>query len=125
MGGFNFAYSETDQQVMAKLEEFNNDVDACRAYYKQLWGDEYAEWEAIYQLEEVLAGIYHGEGRDFTSAITAYLDEMISNDAPELEGCVAVDAELAEILQAFMDKYSFSGVEHSWTKLCYYYKNVA
>ena len=48
-----------------------------------------------------------------------------SADAPELEGCVAVDAELAEILQAYMDKYTFSGVTNSWTKLCYYDKTVA
>ena len=49
---------------------------------------------------------------------------MITGDAPELEGCVAVDKELGEILQKLMDKYSLSGVENSWTKLCYYYKSL-
>ena len=29
--------------------------------------------------------------------------------------------ELAKLLQMLVDKYSFSGVENSWTKLCYYY----
>ena len=48
-----------------------------------------------------------------------------TDDAPELEGCVAVDAELAALLQMVMDKYSFRGVKNSWTKLCYYYKNLA
>ena len=48
---------------------------------------------------------------------------MITGD-PELEGCVAVDAGLAELLQALMDKYSLSGVKNSWTKLCYYYKTL-
>jgi hypothetical protein len=27
----------------------------------------------------------------------------------------------AELLQKLMDKYTFKGVEHSWTKVCYYY----
>ena len=127
LNGFNFSYSETDQIVMAKLAELGGNVDACRAYYKELWGDAYAEWEAIYKLEEVFAGIYHGNGEDLTDAITEYLEKMItaSDDAPELEGCVAVDEELAKILQALMDKYSISGVKNSWTKLCYYYKSIA
>ena len=127
MDAFNFAYNETDQMVMAKLEELNGDVDACREYYKNLWGDGYAEWEEIYKLEEVLAGKYHGTGADLTDEINAYVEKMIaySSDAPELEGCVPVDEELGEILQALMDKYSLSGVKNSWTKLCYYYKSVA
>jgi len=127
MDAFNFAYNETDQMVMAKLEELNGDVDACREYYKNLWGDGYAEWEEIYKLEEVLAGKYHGTGADLTDAINAYVEKMIaySSDAPELEGCVPVDEELGEILQALMDKYSLSGVKNSWTKLCYYYKSIA
>ena len=124
LGGFNFSYSETDQIVLAKLKELNNDVDACREYYKQLWGDSYKEWEAIYQLEEVLAGKYHGNGTDLTDDISEYVSKMITGAAPELEGCVAVDEDLAKILQALMDKYSLSGVKNSWTKLCYYYKSL-
>jgi len=126
LGGFNFSLSETDQIVLAKLNELGGDIEACRKYYKELWGDTYAEWEAIYNLEEVLAGKYHGKGKDLSADIMAYYDKMIaaSESAPELEGCVPVDAKLAELLQALMDKYSFSGVDHSWTKLCYYYKTV-
>ena len=126
MGGFNFAYNETDQMVLATLKSFDGDVEACRAYYQELWGESYAEWEEIYKLEEVLAGIYHGAGKDYTNDIQAYVAKMLpsSNENPELEGCVPVDAKLAEMLQALMDKYSFKGVAHSWTKLCYYYKNV-
>ena len=37
-------------------------------------------------------------------------------------GCVIVTEEVAEILQKLVDKYSFSGVEHSWRKLCYYHQ---
>ena len=43
---------------------------------------------------------------------------------PELHGCVLVNEELATILQAIMDKFTFEGVDHSWTKLCYYYKHI-
>lgn len=126
MDGFNFSLDETDQIVLAKLKELGGDKDACRNYYKELWGDSYAEWADIYKLEEVLAGTYHGMGKDLTDDITEYVDKMIkySDEAPELEGCVPVDAGLAEILQQLMDKYSFKGVEHSWTKLCYYYKQL-
>lgn len=127
LDGFNFALSDTDQMVLTKLNELNGDKEACRNYYKELWGDSYAEWEDIYKLEEVLEGKYHADGEDLTEAIKSYLDKKIpySEDAPELEGCVPMDAELASILQALMDKYSFSGVKNSWTKLCYYYKSVS
>ena len=127
LGAFDFRYSETDAMVIAKLNEFGGDKDACRKYYEELWGESYEEWAAIYMLDDVLAGKYHGGGKDLTDAITEYTSKMIgySSSAPELEGCVPVDAELAKILQAFMDKYSFAGVNNSWTKLCYYYKNIA
>ena len=127
LGGFNFSYNETDQQVIAMLQENNGDVDACREYYKKLWGDAYAEYAEIWKLEEVLAGIYHGDGADLTADIQAFIAKKIpaSDDAPELTGCVAVDAELATLLQALMDKYTFEGVPNSWTKLCYYYKTFA
>ena len=127
MDGFNLLYSETDKLVLAKLAELNGDVEACRAHYVAQWGESYAEWDAVYKLDEVFAGKYHGSGHNYTEEITAYLEKMIpaSAENPELEGCVAVDARLAEILQALMDEYTFKGVEHSWTKLCYYYKNIA
>ncbi|MBE6646075.1 MAG: redoxin domain-containing protein [Ruminococcaceae bacterium] len=124
IGGFNFSTSETDEIVIAKLKELGGDVDACRAYYKDLWGESYAEWEEIYKLEEVLAGKYHGSGEDYTDEMRAYVEKMIaaSEEAPELEGCVPVDEELAGMLQLIIDKYSFKGVRNAWTKLCYYYK---
>ena len=124
-GGFNFSMSAYDQQVLAKLEELDGDVNACREYYKTLWGDSYAEYAAEWQLEAILAGDKHGSGIDLTEAASAYLDDLLTaDDAPELEGCVAVDATLAQLLQKLMDKYTFSGVDHSWTKLCYYYKTL-
>ena len=127
LGGFNFSYNETDQQILATLESEGGNKDACREYYKNLWGDAYAEYAELWKLEEVLAGTYHGEGKDLTADIQAYIANKLptSVDAPELEGCVAVDEELAILLQALMDKYTFEGVEHSWTKLCYYYKTFS
>ncbi len=58
--------------------------------------------------------------------IPAYLEKKIpaSEDHPELEGCVPVDARLAELLQTLMDKYTFAGVDYSWAKLCYYYQHM-
>lgn len=127
MDGFNLLYSETDKIALAKLAELGGDVEACRTYYRELWGESYAEWEAVYKLEEIFAGKYHGVGQNYTEEMAAYLQKMIpaSDEYPELEGCVPVDERLAEILQALMDEYTFKGVEHSWTKLCYYYKNIA
>ena len=112
------------------MKECNGNIDACREYFQIEWGENYAEYAASYKLEEVFQGIYHGEyggGKDMTADIEAYVAKMIaaSADAPELEGCVAVDEKLAEILQTYMDKYTFNGVKHSWTKLCYYYKTFA
>ena len=34
------------------------------------------------------------------------------------------DAKLAELLLMLMDKFTFEGVENSWTKVCYYYNNI-
>lgn len=121
--GFNFALSDTDLQVLAKLSEFGDDKEKCKQYYVDLWADTYEENADLYKLDEVLAGIYHGDGEDLTDEISAYLDKkMTAEDAPELAGCVPVDAALAELLQKLVDKYSLKGVDHSWTKLCYYYK---
>ena len=57
------------------------------------------------------------------SSCTHYLASiLISDENPELEGCIPVDKQLADILQQLMDKYTFAGVDNSWTKLCYYYQ---
>ena len=48
----------------------------------------------------------------------------ITTGPAERQGCVPVTEELAEILQLLMDKYTFQDVDHSWTKLCYYYDHV-
>jgi len=102
---------------------------------REYWGTDYeAAWE-LYQVEDVLSGEFNGSGANYTDRMQEIYDENIKyvyddngnltiefdKEHPEMQGCVAVTAELAELLQMLMDKYSFYGVENSWTKLCYYY----
>lgn len=62
---------------------------------------------------------------DCTQYVNDYLEaNMITDENSELYGCVKVDEKFAQVLQFFMDKYTFSGVEGSWLKLCYYYRYV-
>lgn len=60
---------------------------------------------------------------DYTDLIEKYYGMIHNSDTEyvERQGCVAVTKELADALQMLMDKFTFEGVEHSWTKLCYYY----
>ena len=52
-------------------------------------------------------------------------DEILTiEEGDERIGCVIVDKELSELLQVIMDKYTFEGVETSWRKMCYYYKQL-
>ena len=110
-----------------------NTHDNFKAFLKNYWGEEsYAEYIKEYKVDEVLMGIYHGSGVDYTAAISKYLNKVIkvgNNDivgnvaaGDERLGCVVVDAQLAELLQVIMYKYSFEGVENSWAKLCYYHQ---
>jgi hypothetical protein len=120
-GGFDFSKTENDLYVIGYLQLNDNDPAKTREYFKNLWGEDYDGYAAEYKLEEVLAGKYHGTGPDLTEEIKGYLSKMYSGSAKERVGCVPVDTRLAEILQLLMDKYTFQNVDHSWTKLCYYY----
>lgn len=119
--GFDFQKTEDDLYVLSFLEARNNDVDATREYLKTMWGEDFEANAELYQIEDVFAGRYHGSGEDLTEEITGYLSKMYSGSDKERVGCVPVDARLAEILQLLMDKYTFENIDHSWTKLCYYY----
>ena len=120
MGGFDFSKSETDGEILAYLKQNNNDTEKTDEYLKKLWGEEYDTNAEIYQIDDIFAGRYHGNGDDRTEDIKKYLGKIIKS-GDELNGCVVVDEELAEILQELMDKYTFEDVENSWLKLCYYY----
>lgn len=139
MGAFNFALSEGDQYILNYLAMNDNDPDKCTEYLKKLWGADYETYAEIYDIEEVYAGIWHGNGTDYTEKIREYLDDVITvgynaqlgetiSAGDDRIGCVVVTAELAEILQLFMDKHTLMNgdgenvwsIENSWTKLCYY-----
>ena len=124
MGGFDFSKTENDQYVLSILEKYNGDVEAADVYLRQYWGGDYDANAESYQLQDVYEGRYHGRGEDYTEQMRGFLDQMITTGPEELRGCVPVTERLAEILQLLMDKYTFSGVDHAWTKLCYYYQHI-
>ena len=128
-GAFNMFMTEIDRTAYVYKVNYY-DKGGIEAL-EQLWGDSFEENMALYQMEDVINGIYHGEGPDYTEAMRAYIAKMDDGKNggetvvyPERQGCVPVDAALAKMLQALMDKFTFEGVEHSWTKLCYYYKSL-
>lgn len=121
LGGFDFSKTENDLYIIGVLKENNNDKDATIKYLKDTWGEDYDAYAEEYLLDDVLNGIYHGKGEDFTAEISTYLDDVITTGPEELNGCVLVTERLAEILQKIMDKYTFEDVEQAWLKMCYYY----
>ncbi|MBQ3214993.1 MAG: hypothetical protein IJB11_02620, partial [Oscillospiraceae bacterium] len=124
MGGFDFSKNEEDLYILGIMEKYNNDLEATRAYLKETWADDYDENAALYMIDDVFAGKYHGTGPDLTAEIKAYQSKMYSGSAKERVGCVPVDARLAEILQMLMEKYTFENVDNAWIKLCYYYDTI-
>lgn len=124
MGGFDFSKTEDDLYILSILKKYDGDTQAADAYLKALWGEDYDANYASYQVKDVFAGRYHGRGEDYTPLMEKFLDQMITSGPAERRGCVVVTEELAQILQMLMDKYTFSGVDHSWTKLCYYYDYI-
>lgn len=123
LGAFNFSLTESDQEILNYVAQYG---DGTRAKLQEIWGEQFEDLAEIKKLDEVLEGKTHGNGKDRTEEARAYLDQLIgaSEDAPELEGCVAVNTELADLLQALMDKYTFAGVDYSWGKLCFYYQHL-
>ncbi len=121
-GAFDFSKTESDEYI---LEFVAKHGDNTKNYLKEYWGEQYAELAATHKLDEVLAGKLHGTGKDMTAEARAYVEKIISSTKnPEQDGCVMVDEALGELLQMLMDKYTFEGVDHSWTKLCYYYRQL-
>lgn len=130
-GAFNFALTENDLFILNYLKLANGDKEACRELLREYWGEDYEEYAELYELEDVLAENYHGTGEDYTDEILAIattklikvgtvIGEETVEEGDSRIGCVIVDEELANILQLLMDKYTFEGVDNSWTKICYY-----
>ena len=128
LGAFDFTRTEEDQYILNYLALNDNDAEKCDEYLRKMWGDSYAEYAEIYKVQDVYAGIYHGEGEDFTALAKSFAAKKLkvgdlNGDVKAGDariGCVVVTDELAELLQVLMDKYTFEGVENSWIKLCYY-----
>ncbi len=136
LGSFNFGLTEDDQYVLNYISQFfkklNIDAGARPAdhrealinEFKALWGETYSEYAESYKIEDVIAGIYHGKGEDLSSIAQKYANMANGVTSPaERVGCVAVNKELADLLQILMDKYTFQGVDTSWRKLCFYYEH--
>ena len=121
LGGFDFSKTEDDLYIISFLNKHDGDVEKTTQYLMDYWGESYKEYFAMYQVEDVLNGIYHGDGEDLTDEIKSYMSKIITSGPSERRGCVVVTEELAELLQKLMDKYTFKGVDTSWRKLCYYY----
>ena len=129
---FDFSKSEEDQYVLNVLAEFDGDEEKCVQYLRENWGEDFDEfYNEVYLVEEVFKGTYHGKGANYTDTMRGYLAKKITvgynsilgetiKEGDARIGCVIVDEQLANILQLLMDKYTFAGVENSWTKLCYY-----
>ena len=120
-GGFDFSKDENDQYVYTVFEANGFDKEKTLEELQNRWGEDYEANYELYKVDDVLAGKYHGKGQDCTEQIKKYLKKMIKDNKKERQGCVMVDAELAEILQQLMEKYTFENVDQSWLKLCYYY----
>ncbi len=149
---FDFRLSEEDLYVLNYLDKVGGDVEKCKADLRAELGDAYNatytdfDYDGIpytvngYAVDDVLAGIYHGNGKDETATMLEYAKKIIKagdtisilnengtgttkvvvQKGSAMEGCVVVDEQLADILQQLMEKYTFKGVENSWLKLCYY-----
>ncbi|MBQ9780249.1 MAG: redoxin family protein [Clostridia bacterium] len=121
LGAFDFSRTETDQEIQTYIKQYG---DQTKEKLKEIYGDSFDAWAETVKLDECLQGITHGKGDDKTDAIKAYAAKVITDEsAPELVGCVPVDAELMELLQSLVGKYSFD-VENAWVKMCYYYRNI-
>ena len=122
LGSFDFSKNEYDDEILSYLRKHNNDQEAVLEELRSVWGTDFDYNYEFYKVEDVFAGIYHGKGGDYTAEMQAYVDLMIEgSEALELNGCVPLDARLAELLQMIMDKYTFEGVYQSWQKFCFYY----
>lgn len=92
------------------------------AALKEELGEEFDSIWELCKMDEVRNGVFHGDGVDYTAIMREYEKLMLDEpDAPERQGCVPVNAELAEILQMAVDAYVFENVEDSWRKFCFFY----
>ncbi len=92
---------------------------------------DFYQYTPIFQSQSVLDLIKVGAFNfgekvgDFTDDMRRYAEKMLNEpDHPERQGCVAVDAKLAEILQLAIHHHVFEDVLNGWSKFCYYYQQL-
>lgn len=116
-------YDNAEELIAQALEWKAFVEEAEDKWLHEYFGDSYDEKWAYYQMDDIKAGKFHGQAVDCTARMLEYVAQLSDElEHPERQGCIAVDAELAEILQRHMDIATFEGVENSWVKLCYYYE---
>lgn len=133
-----FGYSICDEEGYWLYTGFNEENEIVQYYMCYLESNE----EEIFYVEELDAEGYkiadgyiylqyteeemeNLAGANMTSYVEEYIQaNMITDETSELYGAVKVDEKFALVLQMFMEKYTFEGVEDSWLKLCYYYKHL-
>jgi hypothetical protein len=94
-------------------------------YVEQLDAEGYKMADGYIYLQYTEEEMESLAGANMTSYVEEYIEaNMITDETSELYGAVKVDEKFALVLQMFMEKYTFEGVEDSWLKLCYYYKHL-
>lgn len=151
VGAFNFAVTDVDQEAIAYLNKYGEaglrelwgdnfqdnwdyyqmDDIIDEKYHGYIYNGKYVAYGVTYVEDAVTGEVTMVKpdipkdatlAPDYTALIEKYVElKLDEKDYPERQGCVVVTEELAEALQMLMDKFTFAGVEHSWTKLCYYY----
>lgn len=122
MGAFDFSKTEDDMTILNAMKKYNNDFEKVVEYMLSEAMTDFETEEALRAyVQDVFNGDFHGKHGNLTDEIKTYAAKMYDGKHTERIGCVEVDERLAEILQLLMDKYTFENVDHSWTKLCYFY----
>ncbi len=152
VGGFNFAITDVDQEAIAYLNKYGEaglrtlwgdsfqdnwdyyqmDDIIDEKYHGYVVDGVYKAYGVTYVTDEITGETSMVKPEipknatpapDYSSVIEKYVELMLDEeDYPERQGCVVVTEELAQVLQMLLDKFTFPGIDHSWTKVCYYYE---
>lgn len=123
-------YSKLDETAKAEAEQYVETVrESALAYLKDTIvparedNPSFKDYMEHYRIDDVINRIYHGNATDYSKLIITYIAKMDSgNEDVQRQGCVAVDEQLATMLQCIIDKYHFQNVKGGWRKFCYYYQ---
>lgn len=118
----NWKYYQMDDIIDEKYHGYI--VDGEYFAHGYVYKTDFETGETTMELPKLPVGAI--QAPDYTALIEKY-EGLVHNSETEYverQGCVAVTEELAEALQMLMDKFTFEGVENSWTKLCYYYDHL-